>query len=133
MTDLDDCGCCAGTTTETPADVENRPGLPAIGYRIGTYSSFRESLLARLSSAEFPALAALSTRAADDWTIGLCDAFATLGDVLTFYQERIANEVFLRTAVERRSVLEMARLVGYRLAPGVAADVPLAFALEASL
>ena len=45
--------------------------------------------------------------------IALLDAWATVGDVLTFYQERIANEGYLRTATERRSVLELARLVGY--------------------
>ena len=51
-------------------------------------------------------------------------------DVLSFYQERIANEAFLRTATERRSVLELARLIGYELAPGVAAGTCLAFTLE---
>ena len=40
-----------------------------------------------------------------------------VGDILTFYQERIANEGFLRTAIERRSILELGRLVGYRLGP----------------
>ncbi len=34
---------------------------------------------------------------------------AALADVLTFYQERIANEGYLRTATERRSILELAR------------------------
>ena len=46
-------------------------------------------------------LVALTTRAADDPAIALLDAWATVGDVLTFYQERIANEGFLRTATER--------------------------------
>ena len=57
----------------------------------------------------------------------MLDAWATVADVLTFYQERIANEGYLRTATERRSVLELARLVGYRLRPGVAASAFLAF------
>ena len=43
---------------------------------------------------------------------------ACVADVLTFYQERIANEGFLRTATERRSVLELARAIGYELKPG---------------
>ena len=60
------------------------------------------------------------TRADSDFTIALCDAVATTLDVLSFYQERIANENFLRTATERRSILELARLIGYELAPGVA-------------
>src|SRR2546425_12741526 len=126
----DDCGCCAGTGVETPAAKSNPPGLPAIAYRIGTQPGFRASLLARLSGTDFPALRALSTRADDDWTIALVDAFACLADVLTFYQERVANESYLRTATERRSVLELARLIGYRPAPGVAASTAFAFLLE---
>ena len=54
----------------------------------------------------------------------------SLGDVLTFYQERIANESYLRTATERLSVLELARLIDYQLRPGVAASTYLAFTLE---
>jgi hypothetical protein len=53
-----------------------------------------------------------------------------MADVLTFYQERIANEAYLRTATERSSVRELARLIGYSLAPGVAAETWLAFTLE---
>jgi hypothetical protein len=55
---------------------------------------------------------------------------ACAADVLTFYQERIANESYLRTATERVSLQQMARLIGYRLRPGVAAETWLAFALE---
>ncbi len=75
-------------------------------------------------------LAGLATRAADDPAIALMDAWAVAGDVLTFYQERIANEAFLRTATERRSVLELARAIGYELDPGVAAEAYLAFTVD---
>ena len=129
-TSTNDCGCCAGIDSETPRRIDNAPGLPAIGYRVGNHARFKESLLARLSGSDYPALRGLSTRADSDFTIALCDACATALDVLSFYQERIANEHYLRTATERRSVLEMARLIGYRLAPGVAASTHLAFALQ---
>ncbi len=125
-----DCGCCAGVDSETPRHVHNIPGLPAISYRTGTHARFKESLLARLSSSAQPALRGLSTRDDSDFTIALCDAFATALDVLSFYQERIANEHYLRTATERLSVLGMARLIGYELAPGVAASTYLAFSLQ---
>ena len=72
----------------------------------------------------------LTTRDDDDFTIALLDAWATVGDVLTFYQERIANESYLRTATERLSVLELARLINYQLRPGVAASTYVAFTLE---
>ena len=55
--------------------------------------------------AKYPALRALTTRDNSDPTIAVLDAFAVMGDVLTFYQERIANEGYLRTATERRSIL----------------------------
>jgi hypothetical protein len=77
-----------------------------------------------------PPLAALTARDPSDATIALLDAWATVGDVLTFYQERIANEGYLRTATERRSVVELGRLVGYAPRPGVAASIYLAFTLE---
>ena len=108
----------------------NRGGLSAIAYRIGDYAQFRASLHAALSSSDLRAAGALRTRDDDDFTIGLIDAFACSADVLTFYQERIANESWLRTAIERVSLQEMGKLVGYRLRPGVAAETWLAFALE---
>jgi len=39
-------------------------------------------------SAKWPGL---KTRADDDFSIGLLDAWPALADTLTFYQERIAN------------------------------------------
>src|SRR5262249_25332419 len=71
-------------------------------------------------------LAGLTTRSAEDFAIASIDACAVLGEVLTFYAERIANEGYLRTATERRSVLELAREIGYELNPGVAGSAYLA-------
>lgn len=124
------CGCCEGVTVSVPVVIENPPGLDAIDYRIGTQARFKQSLLARLSAAGRPALAGLRKRDDEDFSIALLDAWATVSDVLTFYQERIANESYLRTATERRSLLELARLIGYELRPGVAASAFLAFTVE---
>jgi len=124
------CGCCEGGARLAPMQVANRPGLDEISYRIGTYATFFARMKARLSSAEFESLARLTTRDVDDPAMALLDAWSVVGDVLTFYQERIANEGYLRTASERRSILELARLVGYALRPGVAASVYLAYTLE---
>ncbi|MDO9164077.1 MAG: putative baseplate assembly protein [Methylococcaceae bacterium] len=126
----DTCGCCEGIDIITPQPTVNRPGLSALSYRIGTHASFLETMLARLSSSDYPALAELRTRAADDPAIALLDAWAVIADVLTFYNERLANEGYLRTATERRSILELARLVGYKLRPGVASSVYLAYSLD---
>src|SRR5690349_11559232 len=124
------CNCCEGLGVVTPITVFNRPGLDSIVFRVGTHGSFLETMEARLSSSEFPRMAALTTRETRDASIALLDAWATVADVLSFYQERIANEGYLRTATERRSVLELARLVGYRLRPGLSASVYLAYTLE---
>jgi predicted phage baseplate assembly protein len=137
------CGCCEGTQPVTPVDTTNRPGLDALSYRIGTHGAFLETMKARLCNVTvtapgpdgqtdqtFQPLQGLTTRNSNDPAIALLDGWATVADVLTFYQERIANEGYLRTATERRSVLELARLVGYALRPGVAATVYLAYTLD---
>ena len=138
------CGCCQGVEKITPTEIFNRPGLPALLYRMGTHSTLLETMQADLAAwpvsvrgndpaappvTTYP-LSALTTRDTSDPSIALLDAWAVVGDILTFYQERIANEGFLRTALHRCSVLELARLIGYRLRPGVAASVFLAFTLE---
>ena len=118
------CGCCEGVEILTPATLGNRPGLDAIEYRVGTHGTFLESMKARLSGSKW--LDQLKTRESSDPAIAFLDAWAIVGDVLTFHQERIANEGYLRTATERRSVLQLAELVGYTLRPGVSASAYLA-------
>ncbi|MFL5804113.1 MAG: hypothetical protein ACJ8CR_20505, partial [Roseiflexaceae bacterium] len=142
------CGCCEGVTRITPLKTANRPGLSTLAYRVGTHAAFFETMKARLSSIyldlprdEFDQhgrpktdrvypLRGLTTRAADDPAIALLDSWAVIGAVLAFYQERIANEGYLATATERRSILELARLVGYALRPGVSASTYLAYTID---
>jgi hypothetical protein len=133
---LDNCGCCE--PAPAPTAIYNRPGLPALSYRAGTYGTIFRRMLNRigtftLQDGDFAGtrpLSSLTTREQDDPSIALLDASAVVADVLTFYQERIANEGFLRTATERRSILEMAREIGYELSPGVAASVYLSFLVD---
>jgi hypothetical protein len=128
-----DTSClCGGAPAEAPVAVDNRPGLSSISYRIGTWGTFRAAMIAGLSQSQYPQLAGLSTRDPGDFSIALLDAFASVGDVLTFYQERIANEAYLRTATERMSVGYLAGLIGYQPRPGVAASTYLAFNLDTS-
>lgn len=126
------CGCCSGISVQTPQHENNFPGLPAIAYRTGTWATFKQSMLARLSSADYPALAALKTRDDDDFSIALLDASSVMLDILTFYQERLANESYLRTATQLQSLTELSRLIGYQPAPGVGASVYLSFMLQAA-
>jgi predicted phage baseplate assembly protein len=129
---LNDCDGCAGISVETPLQVYNRPGLNSLAYRVGTHGRFLESMLARLSSTSYPAFRALRTRSRDDLTIAFLDACAAVDDGLTFYTERFANEWYVRTAAERVSLVQMARLIGYEPRPGVAATGYLAFTIEDS-
>jgi hypothetical protein len=124
------CDCCVGLAQQTPQAIVNRPALPAIAYRAGTYATFNASMLASLSSPEHLPLGALRTRDSADFSIALIDAWSVVLDILTFYQERFANEAFIRTAVDQRSTIELARLVGYVPSPGVAASAVLAFTLS---
>ncbi len=112
---------------QTPLAVNNRPGLSAISYRTGTHAAFKQSMLTQLARAR-----GLHTHADSDFTVAFVDAVAAMGEVLSFYQERIANESYLRTATERRSLVELGRLIAYEPRPGVAASVWLAFTLEAA-
>lgn len=124
----DTCGCCRPPAKPTPVKLDNRPGLSAIAYRVGTFSSFRQAMLQSIAGT--PELAALRTRRSDDYAITILELWATVADILTFYQERIANEAFLRTANLRDSVLRLARLLDYQLRPGVAATAYLALTVE---
>lgn len=132
----DPCKC--GPPALAPPTIFNRPGLDSLAYRARTHSSFLQRMIAALPTQDLPddptarPLSALTSRALGDPAIALLDAWATVGDVLTFYQERIANEGFLRTATERRSVLELARTIGYELRPGVSATAYLAFNVDGS-
>jgi len=138
MTVINAKECCKGTERVTPSPVENRPGLESLSYRIGTHGSFLATMKASLSDISVEDEAGnsirlrngLRTREPDDFSIALLDSWAAVGDVLTFYQERIANEGFLRTFKERRSVLELSRLIGYTIKPGLSASTDLAFSLD---
>lgn len=124
-----------------PSQHNNLPNLTTLAYRLGTQPTFLRRMLARLETqtitppttgtARQP-LSALTTRDSDDPAITLLDAWAVALDVLTFYQERIANEGYLQTAAERRSIVELTRAIGYELRPGLAASVSLAFTVQAT-
>ncbi len=122
-----------------PRRPNNPPGRSEIEYRIGTQGEILERMLWRVPRQEVPAnnfgpaaypLRGLRADREGEPTSGLADAFACSLDVLSFYSERIANEGYLGTATERRSMIELAGAIGYSFAPGVAASNWLAFTVE---
>lgn len=119
---------CRHETPTTPLPVANRPGLPSLATRIGTFSSFRQTMLERI--VDHPQLASLTTRDSDDHSVAILEQWAAVADVLTFYSERYANEAYLRTAVLPETLRRLAGLIGYRARPGLSATTTLALWLS---
>jgi hypothetical protein len=124
------CGCGGHDERHAPPAVHNPPGRRSLDYRVGEYGSFLAAMLDRLASPAYPALRGLTVRTPDDPSIGLLESWAVVGDLLTFHSERIAEEAYLRTANEHRSLALLGRLVGHRPRPGIAADTHLAYTLD---
>jgi hypothetical protein len=94
-----------------------RENRQVIDYLSRDYNSFRQAVV-DLIPLKLPEW---TDRSEADFGIVLIELFAYIGDILSYYQDRIANEAFLDTAQERRSVIEHLRLIGYEMAPAAAA------------
>ncbi|URN11223.1 hypothetical protein LUW77_02435 [Streptomyces radiopugnans] len=110
------CGCSRDRASggggrhderRAPRAPHNPPGRTALDHRVGEYGSFLAAMLDRLASPAYPALRRLTVRTPDDPAIALLDAWAVLGDLLTFHSERIADEGYLRTADDHRSLVRL--------------------------
>ena len=98
---------------------------PTIDYTDKDYGALRRALLqfARFRLPEW------TDRSSADFGVLMVDLFAYMGDVVLYYQDRIAEQSFLETATERRSVVNLLRLIGYELRPPLpaAAELDLTF------
>ncbi|MEU6036005.1 baseplate J/gp47 family protein [Actinomadura sp. NPDC047616] len=98
-------------------------GLPSIDYT----ARDRDGLLAAMRALipdKLPEWTGYTSEA--DFGNVLLELFAHMGDILGYYQDRVANEAFLGTARTRRGVIQHLRLIGYELstaAPAVATVV----------
>lgn len=123
------CGCDPLRPPEPV--VHNPPAQPALAWRVAPHSHALARMRAALADRSMPAAARrLAGHGSDDAGVALLDAFALVADTVSFYTERIAQEGFLRTATELRSVRLLAREIGYELRPGVAAEAEIAFDVE---
>jgi hypothetical protein len=91
---------------------------PVIDYLTKDYAGFRQGMLDQIPLL-FPRW---TDRSEADFGVVLIELFAYVADILSYYQDRIANESFLGTATQRRSVTELLRLIGYQIDPGLAAS-----------
>jgi len=202
--------CCspAPSTVAVSANVSTVAGLSAIQYRIGTFSSFRRTMLADVPKpdlllsnvtttlttpvdassttiqvsdfTQFPSsnpfrikigteyLQVISGAGTPIWTVArsvdqsapsahlvndavaydpanpfvnwregndsdyhtmFIELWAYVADVLTFYQERIANEAYLGTATQRDSMMRLAELIDNHPSPGAGASAMVTFSM----
>lgn len=95
-------------------------GLP-IGYSNKDYAS----LLGSLQALAGQLMPEWTDQSPNDLGTMLLELFCAIGDSLFYNQDRIAGESFLETAVERRSLVQHLRLIGYELRPPLAASADL--------
>lgn len=119
---------CEGFTH--PAVLFNPPGRDAITYRIGNYTTFRRALVQSLAGET--ELTQWRPGAKRDLALQLVEWWAYLADILTFYNERIANETYLRTADLPESVQELIQILGYRPRPAIGARGVVAALINSS-
>ena len=101
-----DCGCggaCPCSCPGGPWPVLNPPGLATISYRAGDFSSFRHALVAHLST-DVTLAPWNPSPVTGDLGLQILDWWAYLADILTFYNERAANQAYLGTADRPESV-----------------------------
>ena len=123
------CGCGCGCETGCGVKPDRFPiwnpaGAEELAYRIGTFPTFRRALLQQLDGER--ELPGWRPSAGDDLGLAILDAWAYVADILTFYNERYANEHYLRTARLPESVAGLVGLLGYRPRPAIAATGRLA-------
>jgi hypothetical protein len=94
-----------------PPEVRNEPD---INYLAKDYQSFRQLLLDRLALL----VPAWQETHVPDLGIALVETLAYVGDHLSYYQDAVATEAYLRTARQRISVRRHARLVDYPMHEG---------------
>jgi len=104
-------------------------GRASIAYTNKDYDSLRRELLARVPQ--------LTDRWTDfnasDLGVVLLELFCGVGDMLAYYLDTQAAEAFLPTARQRQNVINLCKLISYRLDSPVAATTDLRFSLAAPL
>jgi uncharacterized phage protein gp47/JayE len=102
--------------------------LVPIDYSSRDYASLRADLINAIPAY----LPEWTSRSETDFGIVLIELFSYQADILSYYTDRIANEAFIATAVQRASVLSHAALIDYRPSGLAAANVSLTFTVSAS-
>ena len=107
-----------------PPSLAIAPGLGRLPRQLATFPEWRTALLGAL--ARRPALAGWRARERDDFGLMLLEMWAYVCDAISFYDEVIADECYVRTAQQRPSLRKLVALLGYLPRPAVAATARLA-------
>ena len=114
---------CCDLNKESP--LETLPaGLASLPRQLVGFAEVRQRLLERLSNPDDVKRRAVLGSwhpSGDDFGLMLLEMWAYVADVLAFYDERIANESYLGTAVRRKSLRRLVELLGYTPRGGIAA------------
>ncbi len=133
---------CPCDRPEFPPKPDIPAGLAALPRQLSGFPEFRAAMLSHI-----PAHRLMDTdlvpvnqqrplkdwraREGDDLGIMLLEMWAYVLDVLSFYEERIANETYLQTAQREISLRRLVELIGYHPNPATAASVTLALLADA--
>jgi hypothetical protein len=112
------------------AEINQAGGQPVIDYMARDYESLLQAMRAQIP-AKLPEWQDFANEA--DFGNALLELFAHIGDILSYYQDRVANESFLSTARTRRSVIEHLRLIGYQLGTAAPAAATLSLSVPGSV
>ncbi|MBI5531845.1 MAG: baseplate J/gp47 family protein [Deltaproteobacteria bacterium] len=100
---------------------------PSVDYTDKDFDALRERLIALLQSV-FPEW---SDFAVAGFGNILLEMYAFVGDVITYYLDAQARESRLATATQRKNVIALARMLGFRLQGARAAKATVQFSLQA--
>jgi len=112
-----------------PATLITLRRQPVIDYVTKDYDGFRQGMLNQIPLL----LPNWTDRSETDFGVVLIELFAYAADILSYYQDRVANEAYLSTATQRRSVVELLRLIDYQVDPGLAASALIHFDVSANV
>src|SRR5260370_40285625 len=99
---------CEGSSF--PEVISNGPGIETLDYRVGDFTSFRNALLQSLPGEV--ELANWKPSSTSDLALQMIEWWAYLADILTFYNQRIANQDYLPTADLDARVRNLVRVLG---------------------
>ncbi len=112
------------------ANIVQVDGSPVVDYMARDYDSVLQAMY-NLIPSKLPEWTDFNNQA--DFGNVLLEMFAYMGDILSYYQDRVANESFLGTAQTRRSIIEHLRLIGYTLSTAVPAAASLDVTVSATV